>query len=211
MQIPGLLVEYLINGAFALTWLLPVITSFGLIPDTDKIPIEVILLLVPGLYVLGMIVDTAAELLIRSRKKRIKESVYQTPNISKEELKRRLRTNLNVKLVLYAPELAKTVQIRSSIDRVARSSFLNIVLLTVVVTFKGFQITNGLVIPILLLVMGGMLSFLCFKMWSRFQFISYDYQMAAYQVLEEKLNEEKMRRKKLSDEADTIQRKANED
>lgn len=210
MQIPGLLVEYLINGAVALTWLLPLMASLGLAPDANKISTEIILLLVPGLYVLGMIIDTAAEFFIKSRKNRIKEIVYKE-HISNKDLKKMVRTYLNPKLILYAPELAKAVQIRSSIDRIARSTFLNVVLLTLVVTFKSLQMTNGLLIPSLLLVTGGMLSVFCLKMWSRFQHASYAFKISAFRVLEEKLDNERIGKQELSDETDIIQHTIDED
>jgi len=54
MEIPGLLVEYLVSGCVALIWLLPLLQVLGYSPQNNP---SLAALFLPGLYVLGMVVD----------------------------------------------------------------------------------------------------------------------------------------------------------
>ena len=53
MQIPGLLIEYLINGSVALVWLLPILSVFGL--SVQGWDATTVALFTPVLYVVGMV------------------------------------------------------------------------------------------------------------------------------------------------------------
>jgi hypothetical protein len=67
MQIPGLLIEYLINGSVALIGLFPLIAFANLFPD--KIDgSAVIAVLVPAFYVLGMIIDAVENFIVKPHK-----------------------------------------------------------------------------------------------------------------------------------------------
>ena len=59
MQIPGLLVEYLINGSCALIWIWGVFKLINI--ELPTVSDARLLLLVPGLYVVGMVVDRVAK------------------------------------------------------------------------------------------------------------------------------------------------------
>ncbi len=74
MQIPGLLVEYLISGSFAMIWLLPLLLLIGYTPQKDDSAILIVLL--PALYVVGMIIDFISGFIVRPHKHRIKKRVY---------------------------------------------------------------------------------------------------------------------------------------
>jgi hypothetical protein len=61
MQLPEMLVEYLINGSCALIWIWGSFSLFKI--NLHSVDHADLLLLVPGLYVVGMIVDHLAKLI----------------------------------------------------------------------------------------------------------------------------------------------------
>jgi hypothetical protein len=62
MNIPGLLIEYLVIGSTALLWLLPL--AGVSLTSTESASIGKAAALAPALYVLGMLVDFCAFLLV---------------------------------------------------------------------------------------------------------------------------------------------------
>jgi hypothetical protein len=83
MQLPGMLVEYLINGSCALIWIWGSFTLFNI--TLDSVNDADLLLLVPGLYVVGMIVDHLAKLIQDPLFPRINSLLHYTeePNTGK--------------------------------------------------------------------------------------------------------------------------------
>ncbi|GEM_PF-2750765 len=190
MQIPGLLVEYLINGAVALIWLLPLAASLGLIPDKTDSLINATLLLVPGLYVLGMIIDSAASLMVTPHKKIIRKRIYKKLGIPEKEWQKFSGFSIEAKLILYAPELANAGARRSTRDRIARSSIVNFMVATVVFFVHGFGQNNDWFTLVLYLIGGAILILFCWGIWARFQFVSDNFEIVAIQILEEKIKNE---------------------
>jgi hypothetical protein len=116
LQLTGVLVEYLVTGAIALTWLLPLLHSIGF--DVRSFGGGIWAALLPGIYILGMTVDSTARFLLSTHRSAIKSRV----NTAQEAVGDH---DVEVELLVAAPELAKGFQIRSSRDRVARGLVVN--------------------------------------------------------------------------------------
>ncbi len=190
MQIPGLLIEYLINGSVALIWLLPLIISTNVIPDKIDNSTLAVVILVPALYVLGMVIDTVANFIVSPHKARIRERMYQKNGISEAEFQKMDGYLIEAKLILYAPELAKAVEKRSTRDRIARSSIVNVILAMIILIVYGFSQKNNWLIPVLYLTGGVVVILFCWMMWARYQAGSFAYGITAFQALEKKLEHE---------------------
>lgn len=174
MALPGLLIEYLIVGSLALTWLYPFLERAGFAwISPSYLPLMVI-----GLYVIGMIIDFYAFLLLRPAKRRVRARVDQRYNIADPKVPGRTPARA-AKFLLYAPEVAKEVAMRSSRDRIARGAIINAILATVL---------NHRVVPIWL---GGFLIITSLAMWLLFEYLSYSYEVKAEQILDEKLKSDK--------------------
>ena len=186
MQLPGMLVEYLINGSCALIWIWGIFELLNI--NFPSVSDPRLLLLVPGLYVVGMIVDHLAWLL---------DSFEVNPRVKKAGLKvwdrfpvrwRRGKTASflrfdSTKIILYSPDLGKEYVMRSSRDRIARGAFINTVLITVV--FVVFSLLHRGYLGAILLI-GITFSVLCFSMWCRFEASTSKYQRRAIEAIEEK-------------------------
>lgn len=194
MQIPGLLVEYLINGSLALVWLFPLLMFIGFDPDKIGISSSNAILLIPVLYVLGMVVDSVANFIVRPHKRRILQRAYKRFNISEDERLKIGQFSREAIFIIYAPELAKATQISSSKDRIARSTILNAILLTTTFCLHSFRQSNNPLDLVLYLAGGVTLVLICWGMWARFQYLSYDFELKAYKVLEEKLQYDRVRK-----------------
>jgi hypothetical protein len=148
MQLPGLLVEYLINGSCALIWIWGSFKLFNINSPFDND--AGLLILVPGLYVVGMIVDHLAKLIVDHLAKLILDPLIDTNSFD------------STKIILHSPDLGKEYVMRSSRDRIARGAFINTVLITVIFSllFRGHLYT---ILPI-----GIAFSVLFVSMWKRF-------------------------------------------
>ena len=171
MALPGLLIEYLIVGSLALAWLYPVLKRAGL----DTITLSNLPLIVLGLYVIGMMIDFYAFILLRPIKQwvRAKANKKYRPTKAPQFGGAAARA---AKFSLHAPEIAKEVQMRSSRDRIARGAFINAVLATIF----GREL--------LPLWIGLFLIVTTFVMWMVFEFLSYSYEINAEEALDEKIN-----------------------
>lgn len=126
MALPGLLIEYLINGSIALLWILQLVKPVEL----SKIDMGETLFLIPIAYVLGMFVDVLAWLLTRPLKNEIRRRAAQTVLESTDgqytlsQLK--LFWKEKVEIEKSYPDLNSELSSRSSRDRIARGTFLNL-------------------------------------------------------------------------------------
>lgn len=137
MALPGLLIEYLVVGAMALLWALPLLS----IDRGVELSSPLIGFLAPVLYVLGMFIDFVAYILltrlptkkysIKSLVRRISSCRYPIEFLESNPFsyKSRLQSAPIVQLSGKSPELLKEINERSSRDRIARGSFINILLL----------------------------------------------------------------------------------
>jgi hypothetical protein len=163
MQLPGMLVEYLINGSCALIWIWGIFELLDI--NLPSVSGAGLLLLVPGLYVVGMIVDHLAKLIL--------DFLIDTDSFD------------STKIILYSPDLGKEYVMRSSRDRIARGAFINTVLITAVFSLS-FRSRLGTILPI-----GIIFSVLCFSMWHRFEASTSEYRRRASEAIEEMLKKDK--------------------
>ena len=166
MALPGLLIEYLISGAVALFWLVPITRNFGL----EKLDSLYATLLVPGLYVVGMMIDFIAYVITRRIKHAIRAQAAKTYDFSPEH-GRGTGTARAVKIGLYAPELAKEFAMRSSRDRIARDTTVNSILATIVT----LPFLPGIALVL----------FSC-ALWAGFEHVSYCYEREAEHAIDRK-------------------------
>ncbi len=179
MQLPGLLVEYLIDGSVALLWILPVLSAFGFILPSDT---SVLILFIPGLYVIGMTIDFLAHRMVLPWKEKLKKKVY---NQKRDENKNINFQAVPEKLIAYSSDLSNEFGMRSSRDRVARGTILNLILSTSFYVILNFE--SGLLnYWIVGLGIAGII--LSIAMWVRYQKLSYDFEAEAFRILEEKLS-----------------------
>lgn len=170
LAIPGLLVEYLINGVVALIWLLPLVKAANL----NINPIY----LAPAVYVLGMLVDIVAFALVRFPKLKIRKRAERKRNITKK-YQSGDNSKRKIKLELYAPDLAQEAERRSSRDRIARGTIINSI-------FSAIFVKNlPIAIPVVVFLLAG-------PMWWYFERSSYTYLLDAEKAIDEKLEREKM-------------------
>ncbi|UCH95330.1 MAG: hypothetical protein JSV88_00405 [Candidatus Aminicenantes bacterium] len=175
MAIPGLFVEYLINGALALIWIYPLWIHPNLKKvNLDTIPTISLPLIVLGLYFIGMIIDFCAFMVLRPIKYKIRGRIERRYKISKERIPGKT-ADRNARFWLYTPELAKEVAMRSSRDRIARGVIINLIPATI------------FTLPVW---MGVILFMLSVMMWIFFESSSYAFELKAEQALNEKNQQE---------------------
>ena len=176
MQLPGLLVEYLIDGSVALLWIIPLLSMVGITLPSDS---SKLVLFFPGLYVVGMTVDYLARFIVLRWKRKIKKQVYgqfKDKNLSSHEIQ--------AKLTAYSSDLTNAAEMRSSRDRIARGTILNSILATVFYVLSSLQLGQLNYWVVVLGLTGIALSS---ATWARYQYLSYDYEIHAFLALNEKL------------------------
>jgi hypothetical protein len=166
MAIPGLFIEYLVNGSVAVIWLYPLLTSTGVWNfDPPLLPLYALVL-----YVVGMMIDFVAWNLTRGIKHILHRWISKDPSYA-SKYKRGASIERDVKFALYAPDLAKEASMRSSRDRVARGAFINSILITI------FSVPVSYGIPLLIFT---------FVMWFSFESVSYKFELKAEQAIDQK-------------------------
>jgi len=183
MQIPGLLIEYLITGSVALIWLVPLLSMSGVsLQGCDG---AVIALFAPGLYVVGMIVDSIGWFVLRPQRRRIRQRVYEGHDFGGGKVFDR-----DPRFLVHVPELAKANEMYSSRDRIARGAFVSVVVATIVhaTRFGGLGMLS---LCAACVVIGAAVSLVCWGMWARYQRASYEYEIQAFLAIEEKLRLER--------------------
>lgn len=177
MQAPGMFIEYLINGSVAMMWLLPILKRFGLQTPEEA---AIIALALPGLYVVGMMVDFVGWLVSLGYKKRIRKDIVEKIGLNWET-----RYALQPKLFIYAPDLAKSSEMRGSRDRIARGTFVNVIITTLV--FSILSPSLGINLSRLSIIMIGVaVTALCGAMWLRFQRLAYSYELRSMLAVQER-------------------------
>lgn len=178
MQLPGMLIEYLITGACAIPWLyLLVLISTGKplrLPLEFKLDAGLVALLVPIIYVVGMIIDFLALVLV----KRIQDYLINPPlkliaaripwiQQYIDPTQPSSSRVSDAKLLLRSPEVGKELVLRSSRDRVARGAFMNSLIATgvalaYVAHFKPFSEAYVWGVGVFAIS-------LCYATWHRFE------------------------------------------
>jgi len=133
MNLPGLLIEYLINGSVALLWVgrLFLMINPEIIAFTSN---EV--LLIPIIYVIGMFVDFIAWVVTKPFKQLIRNKALSSvkeemkgESFEKEDYKSFWKEKLEIEKRF--PELNKELGSRSSRDRIARGTMINLIPITI--------------------------------------------------------------------------------
>lgn len=166
MALPGLLIEYLVSGALAFAWLLPMLQGKLNVIEPKYLPVFLLLL-----YVLGMAIDILAWWITYIPKQWIRRSVYRRyrgPNAVESQS----GTMRAVRIQLHAPEIAKELAMRSSRDRIARGAVANALLASIFVLPWSI---GALVVAFTAIV------------WASFERLSYGYELCADQIVEEML------------------------
>ncbi len=166
MMLPGLFVEYLVNGAVALVWAYPLLYSVGM----GKIDASYLPLLALGLYVLGMFIDFFAWMLTRPVKRMLRRRISNQYGLPPEHEKGRSIAR-EVRFLIDAPEVARALMMRSSRDRIARGTLLNSILMTILL-FPWY-------IGVIFIVVS-------FGMWIGFESVSHKFALEAEQALGQK-------------------------
>ncbi len=176
MQLPGLLIEYLVTGSCALIWIwiLFLIPGVDLPEGIDVAQIEGVraAIFVPILYVVGMIVDFLSLILVRPFVVKYLRTGRQSSSAS------------TAKIMLRSAELGREYIIRSSRDRIARGIFMNCVITTIVLTvlYPNMDPPRSVLV---VLPVGLVFSGLCFGMWVRHERVTYNYLNLASDALKE--------------------------
>jgi hypothetical protein len=214
MDVPSGLVEYVIIGAVALIWLVPVLQAMGVTVPQDSAAIA---LFAPGLYVLGMFVDFLGYNLVHGRKQQIKAKVYgalETSDSSEATHDDKSDQSPEMHNTEQAPSSAKVVDTSSSgkpivtheqdvevwiaqqapevakeiETRSSRDRIARGALANVIVSTLVLSIASlrGAipVSPILIIVIGIVLIIVSWLMWERFQRLSYSFELASIRQLE---------------------------
>ena len=149
MNIPGLLIEYIISGAIAFIWIIILLTNYpsshGFLEENTGV---MTLLAIPCAYLFGMLIDKLAFNLVRKYKKRIKlkeinaeyaAELYE--GATKEQLLKLVETKsltdkMTIDLLLDGrKEIADELKWRSSRDRIARGMIINSLLIGLALTY----------------------------------------------------------------------------
>ncbi len=130
MNLPGLLVEYLINGCIAILWLVHFIPQHIIdsLHNSEKI------ILIPIAYVIGMFIDYIAWLITRPSKKLIRNSALKAIKKSNNSFDINQYKHFweeKVEIEKKHPDLNKEIKSRSSRDRIARGTIINLIALSI--------------------------------------------------------------------------------
>ena len=157
--LPGLLIEYLITGAVALFWLLPLFSV-----EHNAIDPITALILLPSLYVIGMAIDALVFLLSRGPKHILRRIIDRKHNIQISS-----RTARHAFIIMKSPEVAEELEKRSSRDRIARGTILNVALISLIQEFTLIESIGSILLSV------------C--MWLWFEWQSYSFETQASKLL----------------------------
>ncbi|HXL79837.1 MAG TPA: hypothetical protein VN951_03090 [Pyrinomonadaceae bacterium] len=167
----GMLIEYLVIGAIASLWLFPAIvkTSFFSQFASKELFGVAVAVLVPAVYLVGMLCDLIGYLATHRLKKHIEARHGKTAS---SQL-------VHVYAVANAPNLAHEMEVRSTRDRIARGSmvaFFPLLFFSPVTSLPRWATTLTAAAIIVLLA----------GLWWRFQSLSAKYEGHVRTYLEEK-------------------------
>lgn len=192
--LPGVLVEYLAIGSSSVLWILLLLLAFDQYPQQASS--SLVLLLLPVVYVLGMVGDFFGQAWVDDNEDEIKLKV-----MNEISLKRGItfdpKVDIDIELAAYLPRVAEELTMRSSRDRIARGVLVNVPIVGVVLglwlgtlvwksTLKSLS-ARFVIIGVIVIVVTGLTIWLTgavHRMWKRFQRHSYKYQFEAYATLQ---------------------------
>jgi hypothetical protein len=173
--LPGLLIEYLINGVAGLVWLAPLLALHGI----DVFQSGTLPFLIVALYMFGMLIDFLAYWLVKPLKNVVRKRAWLKHG-NDEAQSAGKSMEREIQFSLYAPEIAKEVAMRSSRDRVARGLIANSIL---ALFLEHVFHLNPQTLPLIAWVLIVVIFVL---MWWVFQGLSYGYEFRAAIALDAK-------------------------
>jgi hypothetical protein len=188
MNVPGLLVEYLVVGSTALLWLLPLLGVS--LTGEESLSLAKVAALAPAVYVLGMLVDYGAFAALtlfpcreRSLKAQVRRYVWRKIPVAErptgvETIGGGRSARSGVVLSRDAPALLKEVEMRSSRDRIARSTVLNLIVLSAVCLLKDLGLQHAALASLAALV--------SLAMWASFEGITFAFETHAFKATQDK-------------------------
>ena len=168
MALPGLLIEYLINGSIALIWILPFMPQeLKGFKDFSSV------LLIPVAYILGMYVDIIAFILTSYPKTMLRKFIQKRYKSNAGKDVPGVGKRAEVEIMNTHPDLAKELGTRSSRDRIARGMIINSLFL--LIFFCPMPKWIGLILFLLSILM-----------WIAFEYSSYGFFLSSYESAKEK-------------------------
>jgi hypothetical protein len=166
MQLIASFVEYLVIGCIALFWAVPVASPHlsKFFAGHDKL----IVLLLPSVYVLGMAIDFMAEILLSPVKDIIRRQ-QERDGILQDARDLKIPSS-SAFVFLKCSDLGKEVQARNTRDRIARGTFLNLVLATILFMFVEPTLYSKSRSGVIITCAVG--AVVAFPMWWRFEKLS---------------------------------------
>ena len=206
LQLPGMLVEYLVIGSGALFWLLILVhlpgMDFPALFNADDVSVVFLILLIPSLYVLGMLMDFVGRSLTYMIESLVVKPVTNLLDgklsiIKAKEQEYEINEDINVPLsryysrvdiILQSPELAKQLEMRFSRHRIARGTFGNAVLIFVmlILYYTEVDTTMGGGEWVIFIVVGISILAALYTMWYRYRTLSKNWRQKILLTLKEK-------------------------
>lgn len=181
MNIPGLLIEYLMTGCVALfLWYPSLEKSLGPWGDVDLLQTKVVgsLVVIPLVYVVGAVLDSLGSFLLFYPKREIRARVREKWNQSGRPLPAKEKERLITVYLLATQEvLGKEFEARSSRDRIARGAAL-VLATTSALAFAAEEYIYSLGYYVAALTL--------FTIWYRAEKASYSYKLQAWYLSAEK-------------------------
>lgn len=172
MQLAAGFIEYFITGSGALLWLVPLFATVR--PQSSDVSAGTVLLLAPVLYAFGMAIDVASNTLLSKPIRHIHAS-------HKEKL---LPDGISdTAFISYrSATLGHALELRSTRDRIARGFFFNLVVTTLVVSFRDISwllpVSRFALVTALVL-----LTVIAFGAWWRFERLTHRLKKQAVRVI----------------------------
>jgi hypothetical protein len=173
MQVAASFLEYLVSGVVALIWLVPLLQGDPMHSGSFSTTQAVIML--PILYVVGMLIDGLGYLATRPLKHRLRARRGGYPRGLEGEC-------ATTFVIHHSAELGKAMEIRSTRDRIARGMIINFFAAGVVVIMRNWSPIDGGapgVLSVGLLVC----AVLSGVMWWRFQELSSNFKSNAVDTI----------------------------
>jgi hypothetical protein len=185
MSLQGIKIEYFITGGLSSIWLLPFYKYFT--TNDYFLKKEVWIVLIPIIYIIGMLADFLGEKLTKRQKLSIKEKVYRSEmkGFGKFDDNYKIPSGHSIlaKIAVFNKVLYDGLEIRITRDRILRAALVSFgvaIFSTFVAFFIEFFLFNLISFyHITIFVFLIIISFLTVHTWKRYQTHFYKYQINA--------------------------------
>jgi len=185
MNIPALLIEYLITGGFACLWILPLV--WEVIPESVINKPFIALFGIPFLYVIGLMLDMISSFIANKAgwKKKIRESEQTVFTEIYGEVKNEI---FATQIIRYkSPELANEFEKRSSRDRIARGAVINFLLASIIIPLSSLKSTSVNTAVLYFFIVFS-ICLICFQIWKVCERRSYRFKLRSMYILDDEKN-----------------------